>query len=347
MSLLTYSGIATKVRAMERSLLSEKQFQEMAALEDVRSAADYLKQQPAYADIFTDLDDSRLHRGNIEQLLARSEYRDFTKLYRFGNLDQRKFLDLYFMHYEITLIKQILRRVAGQSQEAPDLSQFREFFERHSDIDLIALSQSASLQEFITRLEGTVYHSLLKRAADGGRGSVFDYELQLDLYYFKSLWKAKSKMLTKQEQKILDSCFGSRLDLLNIQWIYRAKHYYRLPEADIYALLIPVRYKLKPVQLEQMAESNTPAEFFAAVQATAYGQLDEFTLTEQPDVTALYHQILDRIYSRTSRKHPYSIAVLDSYLYFKEREMQRIITTIEGIRYGLRPDKIFGLAAKQ
>ena len=72
MSLLTYSGITTKVRAMESRLLTERQFQDMAALEDVRSAAEYLRQQPAYAGIFTDLDDSLLHRGYIEQLLTQS-----------------------------------------------------------------------------------------------------------------------------------------------------------------------------------------------------------------------------------------------------------------------------------
>ena len=67
MSLLTYSGITTKVRAMESRLFTEEQFREMAALEDVHSAADYLKQQPAYAGIFSGLDDSMLHRGNIER----------------------------------------------------------------------------------------------------------------------------------------------------------------------------------------------------------------------------------------------------------------------------------------
>lgn len=347
MSLLSYSGITTKVRAMESRLLSDDQFREMASLEDVRSAADYLKQQPAYQDIFTDLDDTRLHRGYIERLLTRSQYRDFAKLYRFGNLAQRKFLNLYFLHYEITLIKQILRKVSGHHQETPDLSEFKDFLEKHSKVDFIALSQSSSLPEFISRLEGTVYHQLFLRTEESGRSSLFDYELQMDLYYFKSLWSAKSKVLTKSEQKILDACFGSRLDLLNLQWIYRAKHYYQMPEADIYALLIPVRYKLKAPQLEKLVEAATPAEFSAAVQATVYGRLEESRLQEQPDVEALYFQILDRFYQAASRKHPYSIAILDSYLYFKEREIQRIITTIEGIRYGLSPDEIYGLAAKQ
>lgn len=347
MSLLTYSGITTKVRAMESRLLTDGQFQDMAALEDVQSAVDYLKQQPAYAVIFADLDDSMLHRGYIEQLLAQSEYRDFTKLYRFASLSQRRFLDLYFKHYEIEIIKRILRHVMNHQAADLDLSMFQEFFDKHSAIDLVSLTEAESLQDLIARLEGSVYHGLLTRLADREGVSVFDYELQLDLFYFKSIWDVKTKVLTKTEQKILGECFGCRLDLTNIQWIYRSKKYYTLPEADIYALLIPVRYRLKTDQVRQMVEAATLDEFYQALKDTPYGRLPDLNLDEQPDVELLYHQILNRIYNNTSRKNPYSIAVLDSYLYFKELEMNKIITTLEGIRYGLGANDITALVAKQ
>lgn len=347
MSLLTYSGITTKVRAMERHLLTDEQFREMAELEDVRSAADYLKQQPSYSEIFSGLDDSKLHRGYLEQLLSQSEYRDFTKLYRFSNLSQRKFLDLYFMHYEIDIIKQILRHVINHQTASLDLSMFQDFFDKHSAIDLIALAEAENLQDFISRLEASVYHGLLIRLADNERVSVFDYELQLDLFYFKSIWSVKSKVLSKKEQKILDECFGCRLDLLNIQWIYRSKLYYSLSEADIYALLIPVRYRLKTPQIQQLVEAPGMTEFYQILKNTAYGRYAGADLDSNPDVEALYHQILNRIYNNTSRKYPYSIAVLDSYLYFKELEMQKIITTLEGIRYGLSANEITALVAKQ
>ena len=105
MGLLAYSGITTKVRAMESRLLKPEQFQELAEQEDVRSAADYLKEQPAYAEVFEGLDDTKLHRGYMEQILTQSEYRDFTRLYRFSGVKQRRFLDLYFKHYEVEVIK--------------------------------------------------------------------------------------------------------------------------------------------------------------------------------------------------------------------------------------------------
>lgn len=342
MGLLTYSGIATKIRAMESRLFTQQQFREMASLEDVRSAADYLKQQPGYEKIFSGLDDTRLHRGYIEHLLTHSEYQDFARLYRFSNLSQRRFLDLYFMHYEITIIKRVLHNVMGGIRQEMDLSDFREFFDRHSKIDLVRLAQAEKVEELIAGLEGSCYHSLFTDLREEKSPVLSDYEIRLDLLYFKTMWKIKDKILTGKEKKIIEHCFGSRLDLLNIQWIYRSKKYYQLSAADIYTLLIPVRYKLRAEQIRQMAEADSPEEFFAALRMTAYGKIQETEWGSQPDVEQLYHQILNRIYSNAGRRNPYTIAVLDSYLYAKEQEIQRIIAIIEGIRYQLPPEEIIG-----
>lgn len=346
MSLLSYSGVSTKVRAMKSHLISDRQLREMAALEDVRSAADYLKNQPAYADIFSDLDDTRLHRSYIEQLLILSTYRDYTKLYRFSNLAQRRFLDLYFNHYEIMIIKRCLRNVMSHTHADLDLSVFRDFFERHSRIDLIRLSQVETMPDFLSVLEGSVYATALNSLPENPPTTLFDYEMRLDLLYFKTLWKMEHKISNKKEHKILKQSFGCQLDLLNIQWIYRSIKYYSLSAADIYALLIPVNYKLKTNEIRQMAEAATPEDFYAILRDTYYGSLSPAALEEKPDLDALHEQVMNRIYAGNSRKHPYSIAVLAAYLYFKEVEQQKIITTIEGIRYGLGASEIISLVMK-
>ena len=161
MGLLAYSGITTKVRAMESRLLKPEQFQELAEQEDVRSAADYLKAQPAYAEVFEGLDDTKLHRGYMEQILTQSEYRDFTRLYRFSGVKQRRFLDLYFKHYEVEVIKKLLRHVLGGREGQPDLSMFQDFFEKHSDLNLELLCRAKNFSEFTEALEGTVYGAVL------------------------------------------------------------------------------------------------------------------------------------------------------------------------------------------
>lgn len=95
-----------------------------------------------------------------------------------------------------------------------------------------------------------------------------------------------------------------------------------------------------------MAEAATLDDFFAALKNTYYGNIPTAEVQEHPDLEALNEQIQNRIYHMVSRKNPYSIAILDSYLYFKELEKQRLITTIEGIRYGLAPGEIISLVIK-
>ena len=347
MGLLAYSGITTKVRAMESRLLKPEQFRELAEQEDVRSAADYLKEQPAYAEVFDGLDDTKLHRGYIEQILTQSEYRDFTRLYRFSSMKQRKFLDLYFKHYEVEVIKKLLRHMLGGREGQTDLSMFQGFFEKHSELDLEALCRAKNFSEFTEALEGTVYGKLLSQMQEKGQTGLFDCELKLDLFYFQLLWKLRNKLLSKTERKILDDCFGSRLDLLNIQWICRARSFYRLSQAEIYALLIPVHYRLRADKVKLLVEAEDDAKFFAVLRETPYGKQEELQTGQMPDIQLLSNQMLNRIYGRTGHRYPHSPAVLDSYLYRKELEMRKIVTALEGIRYGLPASEIMGLLAKQ
>lgn len=334
-SLIAYSGIAAKVKAMERWRISEEQFQEMAALETVADAVQYLRSFLPYREIFEQVEDKDLHRGNIEQHLNLSQYRDFAKLYKFANIKQRRFLDLYFMHYEITILKTCLRNAAGHREQRQDLSMFREFFERHSALDLMTLSQSRTLEEFIGNLKGSPYYAPLDAMLLNGRVTLPACESALDMLYFRSMWKIKDKHLSKEEQKIVSQCFGARMDMLNLQWIYRSRKFYQLAPGDIYAMLIPIRLHLARREISQMAEAESLEGLQSLIEASWYGRTGLVRLDQNQALDQLANDIIDRIYLKTSRKDPYSIAILNSYLYFKEREIERIIAVIEKIRYGL------------
>lgn len=334
-SLIAYSGITTKVRAMERWRIKDEQFREMAAQETVAEAVEYLRRFPPYADIFAGLDEGSLHRGMIEEQLNLSQYRDFAKLYRFANIRQRRFLDLYFMHYEIGMLKTCLRNAAGHRDQRQDLSIFREFFERHSSLDLITISQSETLDQFIANLAGSPYYTALSHLQQKGRVTLPECENALDMIYFRNIWRIKNKYLGKDEQKIIVQCFGTRMDMLNLQWIYRSKKYYHLTPAGIYAILIPINLHLKKEQINAMAEAGSVEEFYGLLAATWYGKKQLVHLDGEQNLEKFAGEFNDRIYQMTSRRDPYSIAVLNSYLYFKEREIERIITTLESIRYGV------------
>lgn len=333
-SLISYSGIATKIRAMERWRISESQFQEMSALETVPEAVAFLRKFPSYDQIFAGLEESQLHRGMIEQQLRLSQYEDFAKLYRFANVKQRQFLDMYFMHYEVYILKTCLRNMVGGRQQQ-DLSVFKNFFDQHSRLDLDKLSESHNVEEFIANLKDTVYYGPLDGLLQKGEASLPNCENTLDMLYFRTMWQIVKKKLRKEDRQIIAQCFGTRMDMLNIQWIYRAKKYYHMTPAQIYAVLIPIRLHLTRKQVNRMAEAGSLDEFYAVMKDTWYGGVSGSGLEEQQNPEQIAKAVNDRIYHITCRKNPYSIAVLNSYLFFKEREIERIITTLERIRYGV------------
>ncbi|HJC48100.1 MAG TPA: V-type ATPase subunit [Candidatus Lachnoclostridium pullistercoris] len=344
-NLLTYSGLTTKVRAMESRFLSDQQLEELASLSSVGEALDFLRSQPAYGEVLSGAD-STIHRSDLEKLLLLSRYRDFEKLYRFSGPEPRKFLNLYFSNFEISLLKRCLRGIAQPENGFVGLSAFQEFFSRHSRLNVEQLAAASSVPELTAALKGTSYYALFSRLEEGENVSLFDYEMQLDLLHFKREWKIKDKFTSKDEQKTLTQCFGSQLDMLNIQWIYRSKKYYHLEPADIYTLLIPVSYRLKQGEITRLAETGSLDEFFSVLAGTYYGSQARADLRTSPDLEALYEQVMNRVYSMTARKHPYSAAILNSYFYFKNLEIHRLITAIECIRYGIEPGEILSYIIK-
>lgn len=345
--LLAYSGLTTKVRAMTGQFLTRDQYRAMAALESVPEAVEFLRAFPAYAGVFPDMDSEDLHRGTIERLLAGSLYRDYARLYRFASIKQRRFFKLYFMHFEIDIMKSCLRNAAAHQPVPVGLSRYEEFFRSHSKLNLAAIGTAATTDEFIDSLEGTVYYPLLARIRDSGDGGHFDYEMALDLYYFNVTWKAIKKNIPKREQETILQGFGTKLDLLNLQWIYRTKRYYTIPGEEVKKLLIPIRYRLRNSQLEQLIAAESMDEYFSALSETWYGaRTRQAALDEKPNLEILYDVILAHIHKTAAAKNPYSIASLYAYLYFKEDELRKIITVIEGIRYRLDAGEILDIIEK-
>ena len=151
-----------------------------------------------------------------------------------------------------------------------DLSMFQGFFEKHSELDLETLCRAKNFSEFTEALEGTVYGKLLSQMQEKGQTGLFDCELKLDLFYFQLLWKLRNKTLKQRRSgKSWMICFGSRLDLLNIQWICRARSFYRLSQAEIYALLIPVHYRLRADKVKLLVEAEDDAKVFCGVKGDA------------------------------------------------------------------------------
>ena len=205
MSLFSYSGLSTKVKAMKGRLLSPEQFREMSDLNSVPEVLSYLKKMPSYEKVLADKDEAHLHRGAAEALVKQS-------------------LD-YFMRYEVIFLKNVLRYLFDSNEDRVDidLSAYQAVFERHSEMDPNVLMQAESVEGLIGLLQETIYGKTLEMVGRSGKANLFDYESALDMLFFKQLWLDARKHLKKADLQVIQRSAGLEADTLNIQWIHRAR----------------------------------------------------------------------------------------------------------------------------
>ena len=337
-TLLSYSGLTTKIRAMESRLMKEPQFREISEMLTVPQVVAYLKQQPGFRRLWAEVDEGKLRRNEVEHLLRRTIYQDFARIYHFANPEQRKFLDLYFKRYEIVAMKQCMNNIFDHRDVVLDLSLFSEFFERHSKLNLDKLMHSSTMDEFIENLKGSEYYSLLSQMKSSTvHPLIFDYGMALDQHYFTQIWKLKNKLFKGLDLEEVTMAYGRKFDMLNLNWIYRSKKYYQMTPNQIYPLLIPVRYKLRKDEVKRMVEAESIDELKNLLYQSYYAKFRDEMDPESLEEAYVY--ILRNILEKEARKHPHSVAVMYSYLYHKEHEINRLTTAVECVRYGIRPEE--------
>lgn len=339
-NVMSYSGISTKIRAMQAKLLTDQEFETIAAFNSVPQVIEYLKEKPAYEKYMNKLDISLYHRGNVEKVLYQSLYDDWAKMFRFAGMEQKKFLKVYWKQYEIELINYCLRIVFNHYDKPFDLDYKKEFFDRYSQISIDKLITSRNADELVENLKGTEYYEPLCKIKDSGEGTLFDYDLALDLYYFTTLWRKQRRNLKKKELELFTRDCGTKIDLLNIQWVYRAKKYYHMLPPDIYSLTIPIHYRLNIEDFKALVEAASVEQFENLLQDTYYEK--RYHYTGEKTLEQLYRDCLRQLYLADRRRNPYSIAVISTYLFLKEEEIYKLTTALECIRYGLTPRETLG-----
>lgn len=339
-NLMSYSGIATKIRAMQAKLLTEKDFDHIAGLGSVPEAIEYLKEKPAYTKYISQMDTSLYHRRHVEKVLYQSLYNDYMRIFKFAGMEQKKFLKLYWKRYEVDLINYCLRIVFNHYDKPFDLDYKKEFFDRYSQLSIDKLITSRNIEELVDNLADTEYYAPLQRLRDSQEATLFDYDLALDLYYFSTLWRRDRRLLKGKELEIFKRDFGTRIDLLNIQWIYRAKKYYHMLAPDIYSLTIPIHYRLGIEEFKKLVEAPTVEELQNLLEDTYYAR--KYHFADNKKLEQVYKDILRHLYLVDRRNHPYSVASINTYLFLKEEEIYKLTTALECIRYGLSKGETLG-----
>jgi len=161
--------------------------------------------------------------------------------------------------------------------------------------------------------------------------------LSLAMEDYEKAWAFIKTLPNGQTRQALTYIKGIEIDLHNILWIYRLKHYYTASPADIYPHLIPICYRINKESIKQMAESPGSAEVIVTALHSPYGHI----FVSSNNIEQAISRDIRSAYSRLTKRYPCSIAGILSYFFDKKTEERNLAKIDEGHRYNLAPQEIF------
>lgn len=336
--LLTYSGLATKTKAMRGRLLSKEELVRLTEYESVEDIISFLREHGSYAAVFADREDVA-HRGQVEAVIGDSLYEDYGRIYRFAAKGAREALWHVFMRYEVDELKYCLEHVVQRGWE--NNRRMGQFFAGHATFDTAKVCGAETVQELMQALLGCGYAAMLERIWQEADGDYARCAAQMDIWYYRTAWKQLDAISDRKTREICTRILGTEIDWQNIMWMYRAKRFYGRGPDDV-TELIPVSYRLRKAEFERLRAAEGPKEFEDLVRKSAYFTGRDAAVKLEDEIS--YQTVMDATYRKICSKYPMSIAPALKYLYDKEREIDVLTTILEGVRYRIPAKEIQELA---
>ena len=329
-----YSGLVTKTKAMHGRLLKPEDYVRISEYETVEEFITFLRESEGYGEVFFNRE-GIAHRGQVETIIGDALYMDYRKLYRFAGVKPREALDIIFFRYETNFLQDCLQRAVNGGEREPKRP--GPFFEAHACYDAAAAIAAGSIQELAAAVEGTRFAALLGNFSSEAAGYA-DKAFALDVYYYKNAWRMTGKLRDKTLRRIMREILGTKIDWLNIMWMYRFKRFYSVSREELAAHVIPVRWRLTAAEIQALLEAPGVDEYTDLVGRTVYLKGKDGAAGLGEELT--WQKIVQRSYEQVCKKYPMSIAPVLKYLSEREREIDRLTTALEGIRYRLPAKEI-------
>ncbi|TDT51867.1 V/A-type H+-transporting ATPase subunit C [Fonticella tunisiensis] len=329
-----YRVVNTKIASMSSRLLRDEDYKKMIALKSPSVIALYLKENTAYGDFFKDQDPNLMHRNEIERLLKEGLINLMDKLIHYFNGDYRNFFKCFYLKYEIYDLKRIARLV-HIDKNFEHLRENLVFAGKYRYIDMDMLLKAQSIEEIIESLEGTVYHPFLKNLVNGSTTeTLYRFEMALDKAYF-SILEENVKKISEEDQRAFYDLYGSYIDMLNIQWIYRGKKYYKLTPEEIFNYSINRGNRFNYKKIKTFCYAKDTNELSKMIENTPYGFMLKGDSLQDIFMERRMNRFMYFRLKSAKKRFKMDISILLSFMELIEFEIRDIISIVENVRYGM------------
>lgn len=330
------SALYAKVHSMYGKMLSDNDYNMMMNMTSVPSIAEYLAENTSYKRIIDRTSVSNIHRTQLEQMLRDNLKADAERLRPYINDNARKFMGIIAIEDGISKLKVSLRLIHIGHNENLSV-----YLNKIPQVDTKEISGIKSVDDLISALSATPYYEPLKFFLGKPEGQIpFYMEMALDNYWARLVYKYAKKYLSSDEVKMVNKIYGTEFDLENLSFLLRCKKNFDMTDDEIYASIIPKYYRLKEDVISKIVKAATYGEAIHIIkEQTPYGNAfsEEDRFIERRQI-----EYLAKMNKHMFNSAGYTLQSPICYVHLRRIEIDNIVSIIEGIRYGLEPDKISG-----
>ena len=345
-----------KARVRRASLLQNDDFKLLLEFTSVSDIAVYLG-KGAYASILKGFTLEEMRRTELEFLLEVSILAEAVAFRHYAGLRDKKLLDLWLEYFDVMLFKSHFRHKLGTGE-------WEHHLEPDKMLDMVAdfhltlvdkdkLLSGSTLRDIIMSVKNDDLRIALLQALPGYENvsgtqvaefqkAGFNIGMILDRYYLNNLYTAVAG-IGGTEGHFLRALVGTRVDLMNIYWIYRARRFFNMSPEEALTLIIKARYRADFTLLTKVAFAE-PDAMRGALYGTSYARVFDVdnsnAVLREVEIECHIYRFLFAAAERVFLSGSLGFQNVAAYLVLKELEVRDIVAITESIRYKFDKSKV-------
>lgn len=338
---MAFYAVNTKIVTKKGRILNSMDWKKFLECDSVEQLADLFKDNIEIGKAFEDVSSSDSLRVSLETVISRLRKIEIENLLHYFSGDYKEFMKTFLLEEEINDLSLIIRML---SREEP-LEGIKERFihsELFTSLDFDDMLTAKSVEQLIKKLKGTIYYNGLRNLTkDDALSREFHIEMKLYAALYKMLFETAEK-LDKEDQKAAKELIGFRIDLLNIQWIYRALKYYKILPEEMFIYSLEGGKSIGYKELKKLCSSKSIDEFIKLV--NNYLEYDLFKDLNDAEIDI--NVVIDSyMFNYLKNKSYYNISAAISFIYLLDTVINDLTSITEGIQYNVPKEKLKGYLA--
>jgi V/A-type H+/Na+-transporting ATPase subunit C len=348
-SLSKYSLINAKLRARISNMVPDEVFRQLAGAASLEAALALLRQTPfaGLEEIYSGTGDLRM----AELELLKAEIQLYRNIKRYLHKDLLAFVDALLSQFEIDNLKNAIRIFFDRKirNRPGDSSIHYILYDRIiHDIPIDIVVNAETFEQIAGACEGTPYSQIIRKYSRTveSESSLFRMEIGFDHFYYRNLLAAIAK-LSRRDRHIASRLAGVEIDLQNINWIIRFRHFYDLPLEAVLAAIIPGGVNLDRAVIAELYSAENVTSALQGLLGSRYPGLSTFVSSGGSDATSrllLIQQMLNEIMKHEVQRifvgYPFTVGIILAYFILKRSELRKIRIILNTKQYGVQRERI-------